>query len=1190
VKTWSYIFASWVATLCLGLGLTTPAQATIAYVQSNASAPASASTMTVTYSSAQVAGDLNVVAIGWVDASSSVSSVTDSKGNTYVKALGPTVVSGTASQSIYYALNIAAATAGANTVTITFNATVPDPDVRILEYSGIATANALDVAVGGSSATGTALNSGSVTTTNANDLIIGSNVVAYGITATGSGYTQRILSAGNTEEDKTVTSTGSYSATATQSPTGWWIMQLTAFKSAGTPPNAPTALSATVASSSQINLSWTASTGGVGGATGYRIERCSGAGCSIFTQVGTSTTAGYADTGVSASTSYTYRVRASDTLGDLSSYSGTATATTGSGSTPIAYVQSNGSAPASASTMTVTYSSAQVAGDLNVVAVGWVNTTSSVSSVTDSKGNSYVRALGPTAASGTATESIYYAQNIAAAAAGANTVTVTFNTTVPDPDVRILEYSGIATANALDVAVGAGSTTGTALSSGPVTTINASDLLIGSNLVAYGITAAGSGYTQRDLSAGNTDEDKTVTSTGSYSATATQSPSGWWIMQLTAFKAAPVSASGTTIPSASFLIDSSYNKWTVSGGVIYENGNASVGTANVILLLYYNGVIYQENSSGGWWSWNGSGWTAISGDPRVSPSGTTIPPGSQITDSAGNVWTVSGGVVYENGSTAGYSASVSQLLYYNGVIYQENSSGGWWSWNGSTWVSVAGDPRSGGSSSAGVQVGSGGVLVDTTTGSTVNLTGMMVQGLNFGPIASGSGTTGDVWSSISAVTSAQWAAGIQQWTNTLTPAGKAYGTINTIRIALNSADWMAATGVDCCNNSGSAASSYRAIGTDSNGRTVYTASLTGGAVGTVGHEVPGDPTVYRNIVETTVSNILGASTTLGYPMYVILEEHNSAPTWTLTGQYLLPVDQPAMPAPIDILMLQSLAGIYGADHRVLIELYNEPFGTSEVAGNRPTESAYLGNNNGACAPNTVCTSFAFPTPSTSPAGQTCNGNNIGYNYRMGISSCNTAVGTAQMVSFQQEVNAYRTAGGNNVVILGNLIADEYPQGSPANGGAQATTDPYTVGGIQQLAWALHAYAYTGSTTAFTNIQNAGLAIIATESGTMTTGSITPSNPPGNPCYGSPGSPAAFACSGIGPSGQQGYTWWRSNNWSYIWCCWASFNNPPPTSIYPNGGNSYQYEFSISGENPWVEGNVPVGNNGTDTSQIPTGSN
>ena len=54
---------------------------------------------------------------------------------------------------------------------------------------------------------------------------------------------------------------------------------------------------------------------------------------------------------------------------------------------------------------------------------GWNDTTSTVSSVTDSRGNSYALAVGPTTGTGLR-QSIYYAKNIAA---GSNTVTVTFN-------------------------------------------------------------------------------------------------------------------------------------------------------------------------------------------------------------------------------------------------------------------------------------------------------------------------------------------------------------------------------------------------------------------------------------------------------------------------------------------------------------------------------------------------------------------------------------------------------------------------------------------------------------------------------------------------------------------------------------------------------------------------------------------
>lgn len=94
-----------------------------------------------------------------------------------------------------------------------------------------------------------------------------------------------------------------------------------------TPPTAPTNLTTTVVSPAQINLSWTASTDNVG-VTGYKVERCQGNGCASFSQIATPTGATYNDTGLSGSTSYSYRVRATDASNNFSVYSNTATATT----------------------------------------------------------------------------------------------------------------------------------------------------------------------------------------------------------------------------------------------------------------------------------------------------------------------------------------------------------------------------------------------------------------------------------------------------------------------------------------------------------------------------------------------------------------------------------------------------------------------------------------------------------------------------------------------------------------------------------------------------------------------------------------------------------------------------------------------------------------------------------------------
>ena len=89
-------------------------------------------------------------------------------------------------------------------------------------------------------------------------------------------------------------------------------------------PTVPDGLSAQAISSSQINLSWTASTDNVG-VTEYRIYRNN-------TQVATTTSnTSYSDTGLSSSTTYTYNVSAYDAAGNNSAQSSSASATTQAG-------------------------------------------------------------------------------------------------------------------------------------------------------------------------------------------------------------------------------------------------------------------------------------------------------------------------------------------------------------------------------------------------------------------------------------------------------------------------------------------------------------------------------------------------------------------------------------------------------------------------------------------------------------------------------------------------------------------------------------------------------------------------------------------------------------------------------------------------------------------------------------------
>jgi hypothetical protein len=218
------------STLTSGFTYTGSTGGVVKFVQVNSKTSTSASALTTAYSSQQAAGNLNVVAVMWGGTTRAVSSVTDSRGNSYALAVGPTKATGLSS-AIYYAKNIAS---GSNAVTVTFNGTVAYPNVNVLEYSGLDTANPLAVRAA-ATGSGTTANSGSATTTSANELIVGAGNPTSVFTGAGSGFSNRVINGfGGISEDRVVSSSGSYSATAALT-SGVWVMQMAAFRtSAGT--------------------------------------------------------------------------------------------------------------------------------------------------------------------------------------------------------------------------------------------------------------------------------------------------------------------------------------------------------------------------------------------------------------------------------------------------------------------------------------------------------------------------------------------------------------------------------------------------------------------------------------------------------------------------------------------------------------------------------------------------------------------------------------------------------------------------------------------------------------------------------------------------------------------------------------------------------------------------------------------
>jgi hypothetical protein len=301
------------------------------------------------------------------------------------------------------------------------------------------------------------------------------------------------------------------------------------------------------------------------------------------------------------------------------------------GAVAISFAQVAAATPqSSTATVSVTYPAPETAGDLNVVVVGWNDTTSTVQSVKDSGGNNYALAIGPTTGTGLR-QSIYYLSNIAG---GSNTVTVTFNQPAAFPDVRILEYRGV---TAVDVTAGTSGSSATA-NSGAATTTVANELIFGANTVFTGNASPGTGFTSRIITSpdGDIAEDKVVTTAGSNSAAATLSSSGPWVMQMVTFGNA---TSGGT-PSAPAL--------TAAGG--------GPGPSVASVQSYINSTSLTSHTTS---AFDSSGGDAIA-LCASSHAGVNFTP----SDNFGNTWIAIGGPTNTN---AGFDLR-SQLWYVGNPI------------------------------------------------------------------------------------------------------------------------------------------------------------------------------------------------------------------------------------------------------------------------------------------------------------------------------------------------------------------------------------------------------------------------------------------------------------------------------------------------------------------------------------------
>jgi hypothetical protein len=162
--------------------------------------------------------------------------VTDTSNNIYALAVTRANPNDADDQLyIYYAQKIAG---GPDTVTVSFNTLAGgggahDPTIRmaVLEYSGIAASDALDQ-TSSAMGTGTAVSSGTVATTQANELLIGVGANSNGIAWTpGAGWVLRDEPANKlADEDQIVNSTATTSAMFTLAASDVWIAAIATFR------------------------------------------------------------------------------------------------------------------------------------------------------------------------------------------------------------------------------------------------------------------------------------------------------------------------------------------------------------------------------------------------------------------------------------------------------------------------------------------------------------------------------------------------------------------------------------------------------------------------------------------------------------------------------------------------------------------------------------------------------------------------------------------------------------------------------------------------------------------------------------------------------------------------------------------------------------------------------------------------
>jgi hypothetical protein len=198
----------------------------ITFRQANATSDSnSVSSLSTAFNGAVTARGAIIVCL-ILGSQSTLSQITDTRGNTYATVLGPWDTFGGYRSYIALAQDVGG---GPDTVSAQVSPATT-MELYVHEYAGLATSGAFDKSSSrnGSSSTTDGMESGFVTTSFDQELIFGFAVT--NTAALGTGFNLRSSFNNNVIEDKVVTTKGSYQATATMTAGTAWAMMVATFR------------------------------------------------------------------------------------------------------------------------------------------------------------------------------------------------------------------------------------------------------------------------------------------------------------------------------------------------------------------------------------------------------------------------------------------------------------------------------------------------------------------------------------------------------------------------------------------------------------------------------------------------------------------------------------------------------------------------------------------------------------------------------------------------------------------------------------------------------------------------------------------------------------------------------------------------------------------------------------------------